>query len=86
MINVEELDIITLDNNKDYVIAKMLKHNEKDYLLLIEVDKDENLLEEKLIVERVNDSTIQYLKRIDDDLTNEIVSEKFAKLLLNDIK
>ena len=79
---MEELDIITLDNNKDYVISKILNYRDKEYYLLIEVDNDENLLEEKLILEKFNDS----LKYIEDELIFKIVSEKFAKMLLNDLK
>ena len=41
---MNELDILTLNNNRDYVIGKMLKFRDKEYLLLIEVDNDDNLL------------------------------------------
>lgn len=79
---MEELDIITLDNNKDYVISKILNYKGKKYFLLIEVDKDENLLDDKLILEYIDNS----LGYIDDELTYKIVSEKFAKMLLEDLK
>ncbi len=83
---MEELDILTLDNGNDYVITKKLNYKENDYLLLIQVDKDENLLpEEKIIVQKMKDSSGEYLSVIEDDLTNQIVSEKFAKMLLEDI-
>lgn len=83
---MEELDILTLDNGKDYVISKMLKYNDKEYLLLIQVDDEENLLDEKLIVERVKEFDDYYLKIVDDDNTKKIVSDKFAGMLLEDMK
>lgn len=83
---MELYDIITLDNGKDYVISKMLIYNEKDYLLLLEVDKDENLLNENLIVEKQSDNNGDYVRDITDEKLKQIISEKFAKMLLEDIK
>ena len=83
---MEELDIVTLDNNKDYVIAKMLDYKGKKYFLLVEVDKDENLLDDKIILELNSINRSNELKTIDNNLTYKIISEKFAKLLLEDIK
>ncbi len=83
---MEELDILTLDNGKDYVITKVLEYNDRCFLLLIEVNKDENLLDDKLIVEKVNDGKTEFLQIIDDERLNIIVSEKFAKMLLEDLK
>lgn len=82
---MELYDILTLENSKDYVITKMLTYNNKDYLLLIEVDNDENLLEEKLVVEKIIDSEGQFVKEIDDDNLKNIISEKFARMLLEDL-
>lgn len=75
-------DVLTLDNNKDYIICKTLNYQEKEYLYLIQVDEEENLLEEKLIVEK-NGKT---LKKIKNSNLNQIISEKFAKMLLEDLK
>lgn len=83
---MEELDILTLDNGRNYAIAKMLDYNKKKYLLLIEVDKDENLLEDKLVVEMINDGGEDFLEIIEDKKLYDIVSSKFAKMLLEDIK
>ena len=77
-------DIITLDNNKDYVICKTLSYKEKEYILLVQVDEEENLLEEKLIVEKIN--SCNTLKMINDSNLKQIISEKFAKMILEDLK
>ena len=83
---MEDFDILTLDNGKDYVIAKTLEYNGSTYLLLIEVDKDENLLDERKILEKLVDGSEEYLKMIEDNNIYKIVSEKFAKMLLEDLK
>ena len=83
---MEELDILTLEDGKDYVIAKTLTYNNRNFLLLVEVDKDENLLNNKLVVEKINDGGEDYLEIIEDEKLYGIVSSKFAKMLLEDIK
>lgn len=83
---MEELDILTLDNNKDYVINKIISYRNKEYLLLIEVDKDENILDEKLILEKVKTDKGYILSIIKDEIIHKIVTEKFAKILLEDLK
>lgn len=82
---MNELDILTLNNNKDYVIGKMLNFKNKEYLLLIEVDDNDNLLEEKLILEKSKVNNKLLLKEISDKLIFKIVSEKFARMLLENL-
>ena len=72
---MNELDILSLSNNKDYVIGKMLKFRDKEYLLLIEVDNDDNLLDEKLILEKSKVNNTLLLKEISDTLIFKIVSQ-----------
>lgn len=82
---MNELDILTLNNNKDYVIGKMLNFKNKEYLLLIEVDENDNLLEEKLILEKSKVNNKLLLKEISDKLIFKIVLEKFARMLLENL-
>lgn len=35
-INIERLDVLTLDNDIRYVVASIIKHNNVDYYLLVE--------------------------------------------------
>lgn len=79
-------DIITISNNKDYVITKSLIYNNKEYLLLVAVDADENLLKEKLILEKINNNGDYYLSTIKSNNLKQIISEKFAKSLLEELK
>ena len=83
---MEQYDILTLSNNKDYVISQILNYNDHDYLLLIEVDKNENILNEKLILEKINNNGKICLGNIENRTTYECVRELFAKKLLEDLK
>lgn len=50
---IELYDILTLENNKKYVVVKELSYNNKDYYFLIEVSEEEDLLDEQMIVKKV---------------------------------
>lgn len=83
---MQELEILTLNDNKNYVIVKTLEYNTKKYFLLIEIDEEENLLNQKIILEQITiDDNIMF-KTINNNYIYQIISEKFAKLLLEDIK
>ncbi|MFV0275312.1 MAG: hypothetical protein ACK5HL_03640 [Bacilli bacterium] len=50
MNDFKRLEIIKLKNSKEYVILETLQGNNKTYLYLNEVDKNEELLEETRLV------------------------------------
>ena len=75
-------DIVTL-YNKDYVISQQVFYNDKEYLLLIEVDENEDLLEEKLIVEKVKTKEGYGIKEIKDSEIYKEVNSRIVDLLLN---
>lgn len=77
-------DIITLDDNKRYAICKSCIYDDREFLLLIEVDEDENLLNKGLIVEKINDG--KNIKIVDDDILRYLISQKFAEIIINDFK
>ena len=81
---MEKYDILTLDNGKDYTISQMVEFNGKDYLLLVEVDDDENILEEKLIVEKIKDNN--ELVVVNDEEEYKNVSSIFTKMILQDLE
>lgn len=81
---MEKYDILTLDNGKDYTISQMVEFNGKDYLLLVEVDDDENILEEKLIVEKNKDTN--ELVVVNDEEEYKNVSSIFTKMILQDLE
>lgn len=79
---MELYDIVTFDN-KDYAIAQQVFYNDKEYLLLIEVDENEDLLEEKLIVEKVTTANGYGIKNIKDAEIYKEVKSRIVDLLLN---
>ena len=79
---MELYDILTLEDGKDYVICKMLSYEGKEYLFLMEVDKDENVLDNQMIVYKNGD----YLDEIKDKDLYKVISEKFALMFADDIE
>jgi len=80
--NLEKHDIISLGNNRKYVILEILNHKNNKYLNLIEVDEEENLKEDIKIVKIVRNSKNEYgIDEISDK--NELleVSEIFFTML-----
>lgn len=43
---MELYDILTLEDDKDYMISAMTTYNNAEYLYLIEVDQDENIVDD----------------------------------------
>ena len=78
MKEIELYDIITLENNKEYTVLRLLELDEKTYYLLSEIDNDENPnLEEIRIVEILN-NTLQ-------DVTNETKLEELKELFISSL-
>ena len=83
---MEQFDILTLDNGKASVINKMLEYKGKEYLLLVEVDEEENILNEKLIAEKLKTEDGYSLSILDNNESiYKTVSEMFAKMLIQDL-
>lgn len=80
---MEKYDILTLDNGKDYTISQITEYNGKDYLLIVEVDEDENILEDKLIVEKEKDSSDIYI--VEDKEVLKKLSTIFTEKVLQDL-
>jgi len=77
----ELYDIITLDDDKQYVLSYEAFYNEKKYYLLIETNDQEELLEGAMLVrsEIENDQTNLYM--IQDEQELETVHNIFQKLI-----
>ena len=81
---LEQFDIITLSNKRKYTVAELLKYNNKEYLLLIEVNDNEDLLEDKIIAEKVKTSKGYGIKSVNDEKILIIISDKFIEMLKNE--
>ena len=82
----EKYDILTLDDGKDYVVSEELEHNNKNYLLLQEIDENEDIIKENtMIVEKTVDNEDISLTTIEPTEENyEYLSNKFSSMLLKD--
>lgn len=86
MKNIEIYDIITLKNQEKYTVIKKEKYNEKQYLLLSEVDKEENpKIENMKIVELINKENNLTIKEIKDTSVKSEVAQIFLTSLEQDI-
>lgn len=59
-------DIIKLDNNQEYIVAKMLQHNDINYLLLIAIDDKNKVTTNQLIVKEIISNQHSYILPIDN--------------------
>lgn len=76
---IEKLSIITLDDNKRYVVVEILKEREHEYLFLNQIDDNEELLEEKIIVENIKTDNGYIINQIEDKDIITNICQKFLK-------
>lgn len=75
MEKLELYKILTIEEengDKDYTIANMLDYNETTYLYLIEVDKEENLIENNQMIAR-------YVIKDGEEAIEKVTDEKELK-------
>lgn len=83
MKQIELYDILTLSNDKEYTVLRMIDLEEKTYYLLAEIDEEENpILDEMKIVEVIENNTLIEVK--EESLLKEL-TELFASALEADI-
>lgn len=81
---IELFDILTLENNKNYTVVKYLPYNEEEYYFLIEVDEDEEILDEQMIVKKVEIDGEIGVAPIEDEKEFKAVKEIFINMLYQD--
>ncbi len=79
----ELFDIITLEDNKEYCIIRMLKKDNVDYFLLNMIENEEATSEYK-IVRYINEGNDEYIEGISDNSLLDALRQEFAKLLEQD--
>ena len=81
---IELYDILTIggpDGDNDHTVANMIEHNHATYLYLIEVDKEENVIESnQLIVRRVMKDGEEAVEVVTDDKEKQEVARLFFRL------
>jgi len=83
---IELYDILTLENDKDYTVVKHLPYDDDDYYFLIEVDKDEELLDDQMIVKKVEIDGKIGVAPIEDPEEFKKIKELFIEMLYQNIE
>ena len=81
---IELYDILTLENNKKYTVVKYLPYNDNEYYFLLEVDDEEEILEDQLIVKKVEIDGEIGVAPIEDAQEFKEVKEMFINMLYQD--
>lgn len=74
---IEKLSIITLDTDKKYVVVETMSYNDHNYLFLARIDDNEEILEEKIIVEQVKTDKGYGVKPIEDKEIMKSICQKY---------
>ncbi len=87
MKNLELYDIITLDNDEEYTILKILNEKENKYYLLAKVDEEEepDMENIKIVQEVLEDGTIA-IEEIEDETLLKKLSKDFLSSLRENIE
>lgn len=81
MQNLDNGHIVTL-NSEDYIVIDTIIKDNKKYLFLKGIDKEENLLDSQLIVRLVKNESGQFgVEDIEDRLLMETLRNEFANKL-----
>ncbi len=85
MKKIELYDIITLEDDVEYTVLKMLTKNNKDYCLLAPVDQEEEPDMENLkIVELISSNEETRVEEPEEEITQKLAKD-FLKLLREEI-
>ena len=82
MNKIETYDIITLENDDEYTVIKIIEEKEKKYYLLARVDENEEPDMENVIIveEMIEDGNVKIVEIEDEQLANKL-SKKFLSAL-----
>lgn len=78
--SLEVLDILTLGNNKEFIVISKTNFNENEYVLLNEVDKNEEMLNNSVILKVVRKENNIFFEEIKDLEELESVVKQFENL------
>ena len=82
MNKIEPYDIITLENNDEYTVIKIVEENDKKYYLLAWIDENEepDMENVKIVKEIIEDGKTKIEEIEDEQLANKL-SKKFLSAL-----
>lgn len=80
MNKMEEVTIVTLEENERYALVDKTEQNGKVYYLATEVDKDNAPLEHSVIFEEIIEDGEKYLEEVEDQ---EVLDRLGAVFIIN---
>ena len=78
--NIEVFDILYFKNNKDFIVVSKINHNDNEYVLLNEVDKNEEMLNNSVILKVLRKDDSVYFDEIKSTEELEAVVKQFENL------
>lgn len=77
-------EVITLENNKEYVILDTVKYKDEKYLYCVGIDKDENPTKEYIYLKGIEEDGEFYIENVEDQETLQIIISLFTANYLSE--
>lgn len=77
-------EVITLENNKEYVILDIVIYKEEKYLYCVGIDKDEMPTKEYIYLKSIEENGEYFVENIEDKETLNAIVALFTANYLND--
>lgn len=77
-------DIITFEDNKEYLILDIVEYNDNRYLYCVGIDKEELPTEEYIYLKGIEENGEFYTEEVEDEDTLKTIVTMFTNNYLND--
>lgn len=81
---MDKEEVITLENNKEYVILDIVIYKEEKYLYCVGIDKDEMPTKEYIYLKSIEENGEYFVENIEDKETLNAIVALFTANYLND--
>lgn len=75
--NIE--DIITLEDNKEYLILDIIKYDNEEYMYCVMIDEFDNVTNEYIYVKCIQENNDIFVEEVEDKVVLENIIEIFSK-------
>lgn len=82
---IEVGNIITLENNEEYLVLDQITYNNVKYIYSVRTIDNDNLTDEYLIFEVIKDNDGEFIKAIDDKKLYDELIQQFKESVSNKI-
>ena len=77
-------DIITLEDNKEYLILDIIEFNKEKYMYCVGIDKDEIPTSEYIYLKSIEENDEFYIEEVQDENVLKTIVTMFTNNYLND--